>query len=141
MPTHLAPGRHQPKRLVSAIFPEDIAQPAANMTMTSSQSISVHGVADRSAAVVYRNVKVDGLSIFYREVGRPEAPTVLLLHGFPSSSRMFEPLFTRLSGDFHLVAPDYPGFGHSDAPDAKGFAYTFDHIAKIVDRFTEISRT
>ncbi len=106
--------------------------------MMSSQSISVHGVVGRSAAVVYRSVKVDGLSIFYREVGRPEAPTVLLLHGFPSSSRMFEPLLTRLSGDFHLVAPDYPGFGHSDAPDAKGFAYTFDHIAKIVDRFTEI---
>ncbi|HEX3593473.1 MAG TPA: alpha/beta fold hydrolase, partial [Polyangiaceae bacterium] len=61
----------------------------------------------------YRTVKVDGLSIFYREAGPKDAPTLLLLHGLPSSSRMFEPLFTRLADRFHLVAPDYPGFGHS----------------------------
>src|ERR1700719_2891375 len=75
----------------------------------------------------YRTTKVDGLSIFYREAGPSDAPTLLLLHGFPSSSRMFEPLFARLSDRYHLVAPDYPGFGHSDAPDPKKFAYTFDH--------------
>jgi len=72
--------------------------------------------------------------------GRPgpkDAPTILLLHGLPSSSRMFEPLFTRLSDRYHLVAPDYPGFGHSDWPDPKEFAYTFDHIAEIMNRFTE----
>jgi len=69
--------------------------------------------------VFYRTVMVDGLSIFYREAGRPDAPTLLLLHGFPSSSRMYEPLLTRLSAHYHLVAPDYPGFGHSDAPGAK----------------------
>lgn len=103
-----------------------------------NQSISAASMADRVGAVAYRSANVDGLSIFYREVGCPEAPTVLLLHGFPSSSRMFEPLLTRLSGDFHLVAPDYPGFGHSEAPAAKDFAYTFDHVARIVDRFTEI---
>ena len=61
----------------------------------------------------------------------------LLLHGFPSSSRMFQPLLSRLSGAFHLVAPDYSGFGHSDAPDAKAFSYTFDHIALVIDHFTE----
>jgi pimeloyl-ACP methyl ester carboxylesterase len=87
--------------------------------------------------VFYRTVKVGGLSIFYREAGRPEAPTLLLLHGFPSSSRMYEPLLTRLSAHYHLVAPDYPGFGHSDAPAAKTFSYTFDHIAEVMQRFTE----
>ena len=74
----------------------------------------------------YRTTKIDGLSIFYREAGPKDAPTLLLLHGLPSSSRMFEPLFARLSDRYHLVAPDYPGFGHSDWPDPKKFAYTFD---------------
>jgi len=73
--------------------------------------------------VSYRTVKVDGLSIFYREAGPKDAPTILLLHGLPSSSRMFEPLLARLGDEFHMVAPDYPGFGHSDAPSPKEFAY------------------
>src|SRR6202047_3087442 len=85
----------------------------------------------------YRTIQVDGLSIFYREAGPKDAPTLLLLHGLPSSSRMFEPLFTRLSDRYHLVAPDYPGFGHSDWPDPKKFAYTFDHIAETMNHFTE----
>jgi pimeloyl-ACP methyl ester carboxylesterase len=85
----------------------------------------------------YRSVEVDGLSIFYREAGRADAPTLLLLHGFPSSSRMFEPLLSRLSGRYHLVALDYPGFGHSDAPDAKTFGYTFDHLAAVTQHFAE----
>ena len=86
---------------------------------------------------VYRTVQVDGLSIFYREAGPQDAPPILLLHGLPSSSRMFEPLFARLSDKFHMIAPDYPGFGHSDAPDPKQFAYTFDHLATIMEHFTE----
>jgi pimeloyl-ACP methyl ester carboxylesterase len=85
----------------------------------------------------YRTTKVDRLSIFYREAGPADAPTLLLLHGFPSSSRMFEPLFARLSDRYHLVAPDYPGFGHSDWPDPKTFAYTFDHIASVMDDFVQ----
>ena len=85
----------------------------------------------------YRTTQIDGLSIFYREAGPKDAPTILLLHGLPSSSRMFEPLFARLSDRYHLVAPDYPGFGHSDWPDPKKFAYTFDHIAEIMNHFTE----
>ena len=87
--------------------------------------------------ISYRTVKVDGLSIFYREAGPKDAPSILLLHGLPSSSRMFEPLLTRLAGQFHMVAPDYPGFGHSDAPTPKEFSYTFDNIAKVMDHFTE----
>jgi pimeloyl-ACP methyl ester carboxylesterase len=86
---------------------------------------------------LYRTIQVDGLSIFYREAGPKDSPTLLLLHGLPSSSRMFEPLFSRLSERYHLIAPDYPGFGHSDWPDAKNFPYTFDHIAEIMNHFTE----
>jgi pimeloyl-ACP methyl ester carboxylesterase len=87
--------------------------------------------------VFYRTVKVDGLSIFYREAGPKDAPTILLLHGLPSSSRMFQPLLTRLADNYHLVAPDYPGYGHSDWPDPKQFDYTFDHIASVMDGFTQ----
>ncbi|MGA3370305.1 MAG: alpha/beta hydrolase [Terracidiphilus sp.] len=87
--------------------------------------------------VFYRTVKVDGLSIFYREAGPKDAPVILLLHGLPSSSRMFQPLLTRLSDRYHLVVPDYPGFGHSDWPDAKEFPYTFDHIATVMEDFVQ----
>src|SRR5258706_3213289 len=86
---------------------------------------------------LYRTIQVDGLSIFYREAGPNDAQTLLLLHGLPSSSRMFEPLFSRLSDRYHLIAPDYPGFGHSDWPDPKTFAYTFDHYAEIMNHFAE----
>src|SRR6202035_415565 len=87
--------------------------------------------------ISYRNIQIDGLSIFYREAGPKDATTLLLLHGLPSSSRMFDPLFAQLSDRYHLVAPDYPGFGHSDWPDPKKFAYTFDHYAEIMNHFTE----
>jgi pimeloyl-ACP methyl ester carboxylesterase len=85
----------------------------------------------------YRTIHIDGLSIFYREAGRKDAPIILLLHGLPSSSRMFQPLLTRLADNYHLVAPDYPGYGHSDWPDPKQFDYTFDHIASVIDHFTQ----
>jgi pimeloyl-ACP methyl ester carboxylesterase len=84
----------------------------------------------------YRTVNVDGLSIFYREAGPTDAPALLLLNGFPSSSRMYEPLLARLSDRYHLVSPDYPGFGHSDWPDPKRFGYTFDRIASVMDNLT-----
>jgi pimeloyl-ACP methyl ester carboxylesterase len=87
--------------------------------------------------VVYRSVQIDDLSIFYRETGPKDAPTILLLHGFPSSSRMFEPLFSRLSARFHMISPDYPGFGHSDWPSPKAFKYTFDHLAVLMEHFCE----
>src|SRR6202521_1135565 len=103
----------------------------------SAQAAPVAQTLQTSPTVFYRSVSVDGISIFYREAGRPDAPTLLLLHGFPSSSRMFEPLLTRLSAHYHLVAPDYPGFGHSDWPDPRTFPYTFDHYAEIMNHFTE----
>src|SRR5438477_12444915 len=103
---------------------------------------SIAAFADRKEAamaqqITYRTVNIDGLNIAYREAGSPDAPTLLLLHGLPSSSRMFEPLLTRLSDKFHMVAPDYPGFGHSDTPTPKEFTYTFDTIATVMDHFTE----
>jgi len=74
----------------------------------------------------YRHLTIDGMRIFYREAGEAGAPILLLLHGFPASSFMFRDLIARLSGRFRIVAPDYPGFGYSDAPKAEGASYSFD---------------
>jgi pimeloyl-ACP methyl ester carboxylesterase len=87
--------------------------------------------------VAYRSVSVDGTRVFFREAGDPEAPALLLLHGFPTSSHMFRGLIPLLADRYHLVAPDLPGFGFSDAPPREDFAYTFDHLAQVIDRFTE----
>lgn len=88
-------------------------------------------------SVSYRTVQIDGLAIFYREAGPQDAPILLLLHGLPSSSRMYEPLFQRLSDRYHLIAPDYPGFGQSDWPDHQQFAYTFDNLTAVIEHFSE----
>jgi pimeloyl-ACP methyl ester carboxylesterase len=85
----------------------------------------------------YRTVSVDGLKVFYREAGNPKSPVVLLLHGFPTSSHMFRELIPALADRFHVVAPDLPGFGFTEAPDRKTFKYTFDHLAEVMERFTE----
>lgn len=95
-------------------------------------------VPSTSATTTYHTVAVDGLNIFYREAGPKDAPTILLLHGYPSSSRMFATLMPLLADHYHLVAPDYPGFGASDAPPASAFTYTFDHLAEVVDHFTQV---
>ena len=87
----------------------------------------------------YRSVSVDGLKLFYREAGDANAPTVLLLHGFPTSSHMYRELIPALADQYHVVAPDLPGFGYSDAPARTAFAYTFDHLADVIDRFTEVT--
>jgi pimeloyl-ACP methyl ester carboxylesterase len=84
-------------------------------------------------SISYHTVEIDGLKIFYREAGPANAPTVLLLHGFPSSSRMWEPLLPLLADKYHLIAPDYPGFGNSSAPPPSSFEYTFDNLAKVTN--------
>ena len=84
---------------------------------------------------IYRYAKVRGLNLFYREAGPKDSPTVVLLHGFPSSSHMFRDLIPQLADKFHIVAPDYPGFGYSDAPSVRDFEYTFDNLAAHVEEF------
>ena len=85
----------------------------------------------------YRTVQVDGLDIFYREAGSAKQPTVLLLHGFPTSSHMFRELIPALAQDFHVIAPDYPGFGQSSAPGVEQFKYSFEHLADVMESFLE----
>jgi pimeloyl-ACP methyl ester carboxylesterase len=87
--------------------------------------------------VHFRTVRIDGQDIFFREAGPLNAPTILLLHGFPTSSNMFRNLIPRLSGSFRLIAPDYPGYGLSSMPDHRSFAYTFDNYANIVNQLAE----
>jgi pimeloyl-ACP methyl ester carboxylesterase len=90
-----------------------------------------------STKVTHKTVKVGDLDIFYREAGPNDAPAILLLHGFPTSSQMFRNLIPLLADEYHLVAPDYPGFGHSSMPSRDQFSYTFDNLAKLIDEFTE----
>ena len=99
----------------------------------------------REAAIVpraqegvrYGTIEIDSLDIFYREAGPADAPVVLLLHGFPASSFMYRDLMTKLSSQYRVIAPDYPGFGYSEAPSTKEFSYTFDGLADIVEQFTD----
>jgi pimeloyl-ACP methyl ester carboxylesterase len=86
----------------------------------------------------YETVQVSGLEIFYREAGPADAPTILMLHGYPSSSHMFRDLIPLLSDQFRLVAPDYPGFGFSSSPTVEGFEYTFERLTDVVDAFTDV---
>jgi pimeloyl-ACP methyl ester carboxylesterase len=88
--------------------------------------------------IAYRTAEVDGLTIFYREAGAADAPTLLLLHGFPSASHMFRELIPLLADRFHIVAPDLPGFGKSGMPARGDFDYTFDQLADVIDRLTEV---
>lgn len=111
----------------------------SHATLTSS--LSAQAPSSNSAAeaqvIRYKTQKVDGLEIFYREAGPPSAPTVVLLHGFPTSSQMFRNLIPKLADQYHVIAPDYPGFGHSSMPKRTEFEYSFDRLAIVVDHLLE----
>ena len=104
--------------------------------LAAAASVAVPLLAAAAPPTSYRTVDVDGVRVFYREAGPKDAPHVLLLHGFPSSSHMFRDLMPALADRFHVVAPDYPGFGQSAMPDPAAFDYSFDRLADVVDAFT-----
>jgi pimeloyl-ACP methyl ester carboxylesterase len=110
----------------------------ATLTMAGAMLASATtGSAAHAASVSYRTITVEAVKIAYREAGSKDKPTLLLLHGVPSSSRMYDGLMRKLGDRYHLVAPDYPGFGNSDAPTPANFTYTFDHLAEVVQKFTD----
>ena len=111
------------------------------LLFVSLAALSLSGRAQNGGAtynrqVTYNTLKIDGLEIFYREAGDPSKATILLLHGFPTSSHMFRDLIPLLADKYHVVAPDYPGFGHSSSPKANEFNYTFDNLANVLEKFT-----
>ncbi|WP_300396112.1 alpha/beta hydrolase [uncultured Sphingobium sp.] len=93
--------------------------------------------ASSNSTTTYHRMQIEGVGLFYREAGPKDAPTIVLLHGFPTSSRQYEALIPLLATRYHIIAPDYPGFGQSDAPDPSAFPYTFDHLAKVMDDLLE----
>lgn len=103
------------------------SKPEAVVSLAAAPSFSVR----------YRTVKIDGQEIFYREAGPKDAPVILLLHGFPTSSHMFRNLIPALADKYRVIAPDYPGYGNSSMPSPTEFEYSFDNLAKVVDKFTE----
>src|SRR5271156_5094913 len=90
------------------------------------------------APIRYRTADIDGFKVFYREAGPTSAPKLLLLHGFPSASHMFRDLIPLLADRFHIIAPDLPGFAQSDMPARAEFAYTFDNLANVIERFIDV---
>lgn len=123
---------HRPAKLAASL-----ALAFATLTVYAAPPAAkpVTNVAS-TASVSYRTVTVDGVNIFYREAGPKDAPTILLLHGFPTSSQMFRNLIPLLADRYHVIAPDYPGYGQSDMPAMDKFTYSFDNLANTVDKFT-----
>ena len=114
---------------------------AALMTLLSCGGQKEKEVTNKNKGnmtqITYHKIQVEDCKVFYREAGNPEKPTILLLHGFPSASHMFRELMPELADEFHLIAPDFPSFGQTESPSREEFTYSFDHLAKIVDKFTE----
>ncbi|MDA7922256.1 alpha/beta fold hydrolase [Verrucomicrobiales bacterium] len=120
--------------VVVAIF---LSGPPADAIGTELPSVSSGQNSHRDETIHYRTVEIEGQQIFYREAGPENAPTVLLLHGFPTSSHMYCNLIPDLAKQYHVIAPDYPGFGQSSMPSADEFDYTFDHLASLMEEFIE----
>lgn len=110
-----------------------LKSPTAVVVAAGSLAGQENSLAADAPVVTYHTTKLDGLNLFYREAGEPSRPTIVLLHGFPSSSHMYRDLIPKLARKYHVIAPDYPGFGYSDQPAVADFAYTFDHLAAVTD--------
>ena len=122
----------------SATFtPKGVSDEEASQLFKGIFEDGLKALASRFAPIAYRTARIDGLDIFYREAGPKDAPAILLLHGFPTSSHMFRNLIPALADKFHVVAPDYPGFGNSSAPSVAEFEYTFDGLARVIEKLTE----
>ncbi|MCZ6801713.1 MAG: alpha/beta hydrolase [Nitrospirae bacterium] len=122
-----------PFSLIGAIAVGMVASTPSDVEATVSQKVS----SAKSYPTLHKTIEVDGLDIFYREAGPVDAPVILLLHGFPTSSHMFRNLIPQLSDRFHVVAPDYPGYGNSSMPTVDEFDYSFDHLAKVMEHFIQ----
>jgi pimeloyl-ACP methyl ester carboxylesterase len=109
----------------------------ALLTLATAAGVSIVNLPSTSASTTYHHVQVEGVRIFYREAGPKEAATIVLLHGYPSSSRMFDLLIPLLATRYHLIAPDYPGFGQSESPSPSQYRYTFDHLAAAINALLE----
>lgn len=110
---------------------------ALALTAGCTSAASALPSTSASATTTYHRTQVKGVGVFYREAGPKDAPTIVLLHGFPSSSRMYETLMPLLATRYHLIAPDYPGFGQSDALPPSQYNYTFDHLAETTNALLE----
>src|ERR1700744_2540173 len=110
---------------------------ATALALTAASASNASALPYTSATTTYHRTEVGGVGGFYREAGPKDAPVIVLLHGFPSSSRMFETLIPLLATRYHLIAPDYPGFGQSDAPSPSHYRYTFDHLAETTNALLE----
>ena len=118
--------KHHAFRIATAIL---LLGPTTAATTTPEVACQ----AASHSTITYHKIQIDGVGVFYREAGPKDAPTIVLLHGFPTSSRQYETLIPLLATRYHVIAPDYPGFGQSDAPDSSSFPYTFDRLAKVMD--------
>lgn len=120
--------------------PQKLASLTSAIALAVILTAPVANAADVSAPtpqITYRTIEIDGSKIAYREIGPHDKPAILLLHGVPSSSRMYDDLMRRLGNEYHLVAPDYPGFGNSEAPSPQDYTYTFDHLAETIIKLTD----
>lgn len=111
---------------------------ACNNGTTTSTEVKTIKKTTKMNPIYYKNANVNGINIAYREAGNPNNPTLVLLHGFPSSSHQYRKVFNALADSYYLIAPDYPGFGNSDFPSPDTYTYTFDNLAKTIDQFLEL---
>ncbi len=121
----------------SPVFPTVTAAVLAHLLLLPAAASAAAAAPARPITIHYRTVPIDGVDVFYREAGPKDAPVVLLLHGFPSSSHMYRNLIPQLADRYRVIAPDYPGFGQSAMPARDRFTYSFDRLAEVIDKFTQ----